>query len=76
MTGALGVPARFFSLPVTETHDGFFRSLRRTSVTHRRRARALAHIAHDLAVTGQSAALPPVRVPQIPVSGLQAPARN
>ena len=29
---------------------GFFRSLRRTSVTHRRHARALAHIAHDLAV--------------------------
>ena len=51
MTGALGVPAEFFSLPVTETHDGFFRSLRRTSVSHRRRARALAHIAHDLAVT-------------------------
>ena len=73
MTGALGVPAKFFSLPVAGTHDGFFRSLRRTSVTHRRRARALAYIAHDLAVTAQSAALPPVRVPQIPVSGLQAP---
>jgi Zn-dependent peptidase ImmA (M78 family)/DNA-binding XRE family transcriptional regulator len=73
MTTALGVPAQFFTLPVTETHDGFFRSLRRTSVTHRRRARALAHIAHDLAVTAQAPQLPPVRVPQIPVTGLQAP---
>ena len=53
MTSALGVPDEFFSLPVTETHDGFFRSLRRTSVSHRRRARALAHIAHDLAQTAR-----------------------
>ena len=73
MTSALGVPARFFSLPVTETHDGFFRSLRRTSVSHRRRARALAHIAHDLAVTAGAPGLWPVSVPQIPVTGLQAP---
>jgi Zn-dependent peptidase ImmA (M78 family)/transcriptional regulator with XRE-family HTH domain len=73
MTSALGVPAQFFSLPVTETHDGFFRSLRRTSVSHRRRARALAHIAHDLAVTARAPGLPPVRVPHIPVTGLHAP---
>jgi hypothetical protein len=72
MTSALGVPAQFFSLPVTETYDGFFRLLRRTSVSHQRRARALAHIAHDLAVTAQASGLPPVRVPQIPVTGLQA----
>jgi len=73
MTSALGVPAPFFSLPVTETHDGFFRSLRRTSVSHRRRARALAHIAHDLAVTAGEPGLWPVSVPQIPVAGLQSP---
>jgi Zn-dependent peptidase ImmA (M78 family)/transcriptional regulator with XRE-family HTH domain len=73
MSSALGVPAQFFSLPVTETHDGFFRSLRRTSVTHRRRARALAHIAHDLAVTAGTPGLHPVSVPQMPVSGLHAP---
>ena len=73
MTDALGVPAQFFSLPLTETHDGFFRSLRRTSVSHRRRARALAHIAHDLAVTAQAAELPPVRLPKIPITSLQAP---
>jgi Zn-dependent peptidase ImmA (M78 family)/transcriptional regulator with XRE-family HTH domain len=73
MTGVLGVPARFFSLPVTETHDGFFRSVRRTSVSHRRRARALAYIAHDLAVSAEVAELPPVSVPRICVSGLAAP---
>jgi len=72
IAGTLGVPAQFFSLPVTETHDGFFRSLRRTSVSHRRRARALAHIAHDLAVTAGATELPPVSVPQIPVTSLQA----
>ncbi len=73
MTSALGVPRQFFSLPLTETHDGFFRSLRRTSVSHGRRARALAHIAHDLAVTAGTPGLWPVSVPQIPVTGLQAP---
>ena len=73
MTSALGVPAQFFSLPLTETHDGFFRSLRRTSVSHRRRARALAHIAHDLAVAARAPGLPPVRLPQIPVTGLRLP---
>jgi hypothetical protein len=57
---------------VTETHDGFFRSLRRTSVSHRRRARALAYIAHDLAVTARAPGLPPVRLPRIPVTGLAA----
>ncbi len=76
MTSALGVPAQFFSLPVTETYDGFFRLLRRTSVSHQRRARALAHIAHDLAVTAQASGLPPVRVPQIPVTGCRLPAGN
>jgi Zn-dependent peptidase ImmA (M78 family)/transcriptional regulator with XRE-family HTH domain len=73
MTSALGVPAQFFSLPLTGTHDGFFRSLRRTSVTHRRRARALAYIAHDLAVAARAPGLPPVRLPRIPVTGLAAP---
>ncbi|HEV2251993.1 MAG TPA: helix-turn-helix transcriptional regulator, partial [Streptosporangiaceae bacterium] len=49
LSHALDVPAEFFELPVVETHDGFFRSTRRTPVAHRRHARALAHIAHDLA---------------------------
>lgn len=46
----LEVPAGFFALTTTETHEGFFRSLKRTAVADRRRARALAHVAHDLAV--------------------------
>jgi Zn-dependent peptidase ImmA (M78 family)/DNA-binding XRE family transcriptional regulator len=76
MSAALGVPEQFLWLPVTETHDGFFRSLRRTSVTHRRRARALAHIAHDLAVAARNPGLPAVRLPQIPVTDLQAPSKE
>jgi Zn-dependent peptidase ImmA (M78 family)/transcriptional regulator with XRE-family HTH domain len=51
---ALGVAPAFFELPLVDTHDGFFRSLRRTPVAERRRARAIAHIAHDLAVCGHS----------------------
>lgn len=49
MAEELGVPAGFFALELVETHEGFFRALRRTSVTDRRRARALAQIAHDWA---------------------------
>src|SRR5262249_58796647 len=45
---ALDVPDGFFYLPVSETHEGFFRSLRRTSISHRRRARAIAHLAHEI----------------------------
>lgn len=45
----LEVPAKFFELPLVESHEGFFRSLRRTSVIDRRKARAVAHVAHDLA---------------------------
>ncbi len=76
MTDTLGVPSEFFCLPVTETHDGFFRSLRRTSVSHRRRARALAHVAHDVAVSAGASELPPVSIPQIPVTSLQASRRE
>jgi len=45
----LEVPTGFFDQPLMETHEGFFRSLRRTAVTDRRRARAVAYVAHDLA---------------------------
>lgn len=45
----LRVPPKFFELPLVESHEGFFRSLRRTSVVDRRKARAVAHVAHDLA---------------------------
>ncbi|MEU1543662.1 helix-turn-helix domain-containing protein [Actinacidiphila glaucinigra] len=46
----LEVPPTLFDEAMTASHDGLFRSLRRTSVTDRRRARAIAHAAHDLAV--------------------------
>ena len=61
---ALEVPVRFLSLPVVETHDGFFRSLRRTSVTQRRQARAIAHVAHDLATQSPNT-LPVVNLPEL-----------
>lgn len=70
---ALDVPASFFDLPVTETHDGFFRSTRRTPVAHRRRARALAHIAHDLATCDSADnVLPRVSLPRLPRPDLGA----
>lgn len=70
----LRVPPGFLGRPIVETHEGFFRSLRRTAVSDRRRARAIAHVAHDLAVSAEAAELFPIsRVPMIPVSGLVAP---
>jgi Zn-dependent peptidase ImmA (M78 family)/DNA-binding XRE family transcriptional regulator len=68
----LEVPDEFLRLPVTQTHEGFFRSLRRTSVSHRHRARAIAHVAHDVAVAADSQ-LPGVSIPFLPVLDLQAP---
>lgn len=73
LSDALGVPAGFLSLPLTETHEGFFRSLRRTAVADRRRARAVGHVAHDIALAAASAGCFPRRsVPQITVSSLKA----
>ena len=69
----LDVPVAFFALPLVETHEGFFRSLRRTSVTERRRARAIAHIAHDIGVASASASLlPRPEIPQTPIDDLRA----
>lgn len=70
----LGVPASFLGLPVTETHEGFFRSLRRSSVTDRRKARAIAHVAHDLGLaTSRAVSEPPLMtIPHLPISGLDA----
>lgn len=69
----LGVPAAFLGMPVTETHEGFFRSLRRSSVTDRRKARAIAHVAHDLGVATRPTTLESSRsIPHLPVSGLDA----
>jgi Zn-dependent peptidase ImmA (M78 family) len=74
LSRSLDVPAEFFALSLVETHEGFFRSTRRTSVAHRRHARALAHIAHDLATRDAAAdLLPPVSLPELPPPGLDAP---
>jgi Zn-dependent peptidase ImmA (M78 family)/transcriptional regulator with XRE-family HTH domain len=73
LSAALRVPAVFFAQPVTETHEGFFRSLRRTTVVDRRRARAVAHVAHDLALAAAAAGRFVISdVPRIPASGLDA----
>lgn len=69
----LDVPVEFFHQPLVETHEGFFRSLRRTAVADRRRARAVAHVAHDLAVHAAAAGqFPSGAVPQIRVNSLDA----
>jgi Zn-dependent peptidase ImmA (M78 family)/transcriptional regulator with XRE-family HTH domain len=51
----LGVPQPFLMRALVDTHEGFFRSLRRTAVSARRRARAVAHIAHDVALHAAAA---------------------
>ncbi|WP_405141982.1 XRE family transcriptional regulator [Sphaerisporangium sp. NBC_01403] len=69
----LAVPTDFLHQTMIETHEGFFRSLRRTSVIDRRRARAIAHVAHDLAVHAASTdKFHSSDVPMIPASGLDA----
>jgi Zn-dependent peptidase ImmA (M78 family)/DNA-binding XRE family transcriptional regulator len=71
LAGQLRVPEAFFALPVSDTHEGFFRSLRRTTVSDRRRARAIAHIAHDAAVHPHAAIyFGALKLPTLRVSGL------
>lgn len=71
---ALAVPVGFFARPLAETHEGFFRALRRTNVTDRRRARAVAHVAHDLATAAAAAGrFPSLDVPKLRVTALDAP---
>jgi Zn-dependent peptidase ImmA (M78 family)/transcriptional regulator with XRE-family HTH domain len=70
LSGVLDTPADFFTLAFADaTHEGFFRSLRRTSISHRRHARAVAHVAHDLAT---EAHLGEAQIPAIPVTDLTA----
>ncbi len=75
LAAELRVPTGFFFQPLVESHDGFFRSLRRTPLTERRRARAIAHLAHD-AVTHPAAAgvLSPASIPYIPAPDSDTPA--
>ena len=69
----LAVPARFFELPLVDTHDGFFRSLRRTSVADRRSARAFAHIAHDIIVlASEQVVFPLASIPRLPAVSLSS----
>lgn len=73
LSDVLNIPVAFFSEEIHESHDGFFRSLRRTSVADRRRARAIAYVAHDVAVHASAAGrFPATDVPMIPVKGLDA----
>jgi Zn-dependent peptidase ImmA (M78 family)/transcriptional regulator with XRE-family HTH domain len=63
---ALGVPLPFLVRPLVDTHEGFFRSLRRTAVSARRRARAVAHVAHDVALhAAEAGVLNAASVPRI-----------
>jgi Zn-dependent peptidase ImmA (M78 family)/DNA-binding XRE family transcriptional regulator len=73
LSDTLEVPAAFFNLALLETHEGFFRSLRRTSIRQRRQARALAHIAHDSAVARFAApGRSDLTVPLIQIESLDA----
>ncbi len=50
-------------------HDGFFRSLCRTAVGERRLARAIAHVAHDVATLEPARSQwPTITFPRTPVS--------
>lgn len=69
---ALGVPTDFLYMQPVDAHEGYFRSLRRSSVTHRRRARAIAHIAHDAVMAAGPDAFPAYEIPRIPVDDLRA----
>jgi len=66
---ALDVPVPFLYRDLVETHEGFFRSLRRTAVAARRHARAVAHVAHDVALHAEehgricAQAVPRIAVP-------------
>jgi Zn-dependent peptidase ImmA (M78 family)/transcriptional regulator with XRE-family HTH domain len=68
---ALDVPVEFLLRPMEHTHEGFFRSLRKSSVAQRRRARSFAHLVHDLAVApGGDSVLSPLSLPRVPVETL------
>lgn len=74
LASALELPNAFFDLPIIDTYEGFFRSLRRTSLRQRRRARAIAYVAHDLAVSAPRARVADTKtaLPRIPIDDLQA----
>jgi len=67
MSVVLKVSSAFWTQPLNDTHEGFFRSLRRSSMAHRRRARALGHLAHDVATrdTGRTNSFVTPHVPHV-----------
>lgn len=68
LAAALDVPKPFFARTLVDTHEGFFRSLRRTAVSARRHARAVAHVAHDVALhAGEVGRLSVHSIPRIGV---------
>jgi Zn-dependent peptidase ImmA (M78 family)/transcriptional regulator with XRE-family HTH domain len=69
---ALRIPTAFFYMEPVDAHEGYFRSLRRSPVVHRRRARAIAHIAHDAVVATGPGAFPAYEIPRMPVDDLRA----
>lgn len=71
LADSLGVPAGFFAVRPTDTDlslPAFFRSLRSTSATERKRARALTLVVRWLALAlEQRVRLPDLDVPHIPI---------
>lgn len=67
---ALRVPTAFLHMGPVDAHEGYFRSLRRSPITHRRRARAVAHIAHDAVLAAGPGSFPTHHLPAIPVHDL------
>ncbi|WP_134765042.1 XRE family transcriptional regulator [Nocardioides sp. 1609] len=64
MADALDVPTSFLYLPMVDMHEGFFRSLRKSTVVERRWARSMAHLVHDLATQpGGASDLAPLDLP-------------
>lgn len=71
LSAVLDVPDVFFELPIDPPPEGFFRSLRRTSISDRRRAAAMGCVAHDVAVSPQlSMHLPALTIPHLPAESI------
>jgi Zn-dependent peptidase ImmA (M78 family)/transcriptional regulator with XRE-family HTH domain len=68
LSDALQIPRGFLEQTLANTHEGFFRSLRRTAVADRRRARAVGYVAHDIARhAADHGAFPTTAIPQLAV---------
>jgi Zn-dependent peptidase ImmA (M78 family)/DNA-binding XRE family transcriptional regulator len=71
LAAILEVPDGFFDLPTGEPPEGFFRSLRRTSISDRRRAAAIGCVAHDIAASpGLTKQLPAPTIPHLRTESL------